>query len=512
MSDPGRIYQQVEKFRNELLRHERAAASAMVREYGAVWQRIRVRLDELTKQINDARQAKEDVNISWLFQRNRLASLLAQVEQEIARFVDYADPAIREQQRQAIKAAQRHAEQLVLMQLPEVQTSWSRLPAEAVSDLVGFTEAGPLRELLDKLGPQVSDGFRRALIESITVGRNPRETARRVRKEFSVGLSRALRISRTEQLRSYREATRRNYQTNSDIVEGWVWLAAKQERTCPMCLAMDGTFHKLSERLNDHPNGRCAMIPVVKGMALPQVETGVEWFEKQDEATQRKVLGNPGYEAFNAGEVTLKDFIGQKRSRDWGTTRYARSLTQILGKEDARAWKEIALATIVSKREQSDINFNAIEPQKLGDLVELRHLYPENESGREFLRPLPVVINKWALDHIKQDHPERVKWLSQNREVIEKTVKTPELVYKQLEYKDQMGHWSQMLVRQIEGQKDYLAIVISLARLEGMESETHQIITMYRARRKTFFKADKNGNEAIRPKWISVEKKQKTGI
>lgn len=348
MSDPGRIYQQVERFRNELLRNERAAASAMVREYGEVWRRIRVRLDELTKQIADARRAKEDVSPSWLFQRNRLASLLTQVEQEIARFVDYADPVIREQQRQAVEAAQRHAEQLALIQLPEVQTSWSRLPAEAISDLIGFTEAGPLRELLNKLNPQVSDGFRRALIESVAVGRNPRETARRVRKEFSVGLSRALRISRTEQLRSYREATRRNYQANSDIIEGWVWLAAKQERTCPMCLAMDGTFHKLNERLNDHPNGRCTMIPVIKSIALPQVETGAEWFEKQDETTQRKVLGNPSYEAFKAGKITLKDFVGQRRSKDWGTTRYARSLTQILGRDEARKWREMALSSLGS--------------------------------------------------------------------------------------------------------------------------------------------------------------------
>lgn len=512
MPDPGRIYKQVEKFRNELLRNERVAASAMVREYGAVWQRVKVQLDALAKQIDDARKAGEQIEPSWLFRRNRLQSLLAQVEQEIARFADYAEPALREQQRQAIEAAQRHAEQLVLMQLPEVTMSWSRLPGEAVTDLIGFTEAGPLRELLDKLGPQTSEGFRRALIESVAVGHNPRETARRVRKEFSIGLARALRISRTEQLRSYREATRRNYEANSDIIEGWIWLAAKQDRTCPMCLAMDGTFHKLNERLNDHPNGRCAMVPVVKGKDMPKHETGAEWFEQQDEATQRKVLGNAGYEAFKSGKVTLDDFVGQKRSKDWGTTRYAKSLTQILGKEEATKWKERALTVLVGKKEQSSINFNVVEPQELGNLAELRYLYSEDEPGREFLRPLPVMINKWALDHIKQDHPERVKWLSQNRKIIEKTIQLPELAYKQLEYKDQMGHWSQMLVKQIEGQKDYLVIVISLARLEGIESEVHQIITMYRARKRTFFKADKDGNEAIRPKWISVEKKQKTGL
>lgn len=342
MADPGRIYRQVEAFRAELLRMERAAASAMVREYGTAWQRLRSQLDALLQQIAVARQVGEDVSPTWLFRSSRLQSLLMQVEQEIARFVDYAEPTVREQQRLAVEAAMQHAGEMVHLVADEagVAVSFARLPGEAVTDLIGFTESGPLRVLLDKLGPSVSEGFRQAMIESLVLGRNPRETARRVRREFSVGLARALRISRTETLRAYREATRRSYQTNSDVVEGWIWLAAKQPRTCPMCLAMDGTFHQLSERLNDHPNGRCVMVPAIRGVARPKYETGAEWFDRQDEATQRTVLGRAGYEAYRGGAVQLSDFVGRRQSRDWGTTRYARSLAQILGVNEARKWRE----------------------------------------------------------------------------------------------------------------------------------------------------------------------------
>ncbi len=332
MPDPGRIYQVVEKHRRDLLRNERTAASAMVREYGAAWQRVRAQLDALIAQIEEAQRAGKKVSPAWLFQQNRLQSLLYQVEAEIARFVDYAEPEIARQQRAAVEAAQRHVwEQVsVLTDDETILAKFDRLAAEVVSDLIGFTESGPLHELLDKLGPQVSKGFREAMIESLVLGRNPRETARRVRREFGVGLARALRISRTETLRAYREATRRNYQENSDIVEGWLWLASKSARTCVMCLAMDGTFHTLDERLDDHPGGRCVMAPAVKGVPRPLRETGAEWFEKQDEATQRKVLGNAGYEAYKAGAVELQDFVGQRWSRDWGTTRYARSLKSAL--------------------------------------------------------------------------------------------------------------------------------------------------------------------------------------
>ncbi len=101
-----------------------------------------------------------------------------------------------------------------------------------------------------------------------------------------------------------------------------------------MCLAMDGTFHTLDEHLDDHPNGRCAMVPVLKGEegAPPVWETGSEWLDKQPEAVQRKVLGNAGYEAYKAGAVTLQDFVGQRKSREWGTTRYALPTSTILEK------------------------------------------------------------------------------------------------------------------------------------------------------------------------------------
>lgn len=391
MPDPGRLYVVVEKHRRDLLRQERVAASAMVREYGAAWQRVRAQLDNLTRQIDEARRAGEEIKPSWLFEQNRLQSLLTQVEQEIARFVDYAEPAIREQQYQAVEAAQRHAAEAVsaVGDAPVIFTSFSRLHLAAVSDLIGFTESGPLRELLDELGPRVSRGFREAMIESLVVGRNPRETARRVRKEFAVGLSRALRISRTETLRSYREATRRNYESHSDIIEGWIWLAAKQERTCPMCLAMDGSFHKLSERLNDHPNGRCAMVPVLKGVTMPQLETGAEWLDKQDEATQRQVMGNAGYEAYKAGAVKLSDFVGQRRSKDWGTTRYARSLSAILGKDEAAKWREIAISSLSSFRASDYPKLSGENPlpfklgSRSGDFEkDLRELERENRFAR----------------------------------------------------------------------------------------------------------------------------------
>lgn len=341
MPDPGLIYRLVQRHRRELLRQERQAATVMVSAYGEVWQRFKRDIDQLMQQIREMEAIGEAVPASWLFQFGRLESLQRQLEMELRRFVDHADAAIRDQQWEAVEAALRHSREMAAVwagDVPGIVASFSRLPSAALTDLVGFLRDGsPLRTLLDELGPRISAGFQRELINGLAIGSNPREISRRIRREFGAGLARTLRISRTETLRAYREATLRNYQV-SEVVEGWVWMAAHQDRTCAACLAMDGTIHRPDERLDDHPNGRCVAVPVVKGMPRIETETGQEWLDRQNEATQRKILGNAGYEAYKAGAVRLQDFVGQKRSPEWGTTRYARSLRQILGAEEAWKW------------------------------------------------------------------------------------------------------------------------------------------------------------------------------
>ncbi len=327
----GEIHRIVERHRRELLRLERGAASEMVRAYGGIWQRLKAEIDRLLEEY----QATDDLSASWLYEHDRLGNLQRQVEAELRRFVDYAEARIVANEHEAVTAAGQHLQEVLTVSRtrPGVVVRWDKLATLAVEDLVGFTANGsPLRALLDELGPAASEAVRSSLIEGLALGQNPREIARRIKRDVGMGLVRALRISRTETLRAYREATRRNYQANSDIIVGWRWLAAKQGRTCAMCLAMDGTFHTLDEHLDDHPNGRCAMVPVLRGdKGAPGWETGSVWLDKQPETVQRQVLGDAGYEAYKAGAVTLTDFVGQRRSREWGTTRYAKSLKEILG-------------------------------------------------------------------------------------------------------------------------------------------------------------------------------------
>lgn len=343
------IYDLAAQFRRQLLAHDREAAAELIGYYGEVYRRLRQRIDVLLRQIADARAAGEEVSPAWLFQAERMQALLDQVAAEMRRFADAAGVQITEAQRQAVALAEAHAEQLALTGLgkppPGVLVTWSRLPREAMTDLVGFLQEGsPLRALLDELGPEASRGVREALVVGIATGQNPRTMARQIKRALGGNLVRALTISRTEVLRSYREATRRSYQANRDVVKGWIWHAHLDTRTCAACWAMHGTTHNLDERLDDHPNGRCAMLPWlktwaelgIKGIEGGEIEVGrgEALFDALSAKDQQRVLGKKAFEAYNNLQVDLRDFVGRKRDPHWGTMRYRLPLHQALKHSD----------------------------------------------------------------------------------------------------------------------------------------------------------------------------------
>ncbi len=330
------IYEIAEAHRRALLAAERQAASAMVQAYGQAWQRIRTQLDDLLYRIAGARAAGQEVGTGWLFQAERLSILQQQVEAEIRQFARYAEQSIITQQAEAVRVAQEHAQQLTLTGLgeppPGVLVTFARLPTGALTDLVGFLQDGsPLRELLDELGPEASQAVRKALITGVATGQGPRTIARWIRQELGGNLARALTISRTEVLRSYRTASLRTYQANRDVVKGWIWHSARDRRTCMACIAMHGSFHTLEERLDDHVRGRCSMVPVTKTWAelgyrdipdrRPPIEPGPEWFARQPEAVQRQMLGPARYAAWKDGAFDLRDLVGRRRNPRWGSMR-----------------------------------------------------------------------------------------------------------------------------------------------------------------------------------------------
>lgn len=183
------------------------------------------------------------------------------------------------------------------------------------------------------LSDEAVAAMRHELVYGITVGDNPRATARHMLKQaqgaFNGGLARAMVISRTESLDAYRTAAQAQQDANSDTLAGWQWHANLSNRTCASCIAQHGNIYPLDEPgPNDHQQGRCARVPVTKtwrelGIDIPEppgrVEPGdgIKWLESQPEDVQKSVLGPKRWEAWKDGQFNPDEWSSRRVTPGW---------------------------------------------------------------------------------------------------------------------------------------------------------------------------------------------------
>lgn len=343
MSDINAI---AKRFRMELAAREAEAAKRIISAYASIWHNVQEKYASLMKQMEEKNlrgQLTDTQQVNYLLQKKRLTTLTSQLHVLIAEFARYAGGEIVGYQRFAVQSAQRHAQELAEAAAPDeeavrIRAQWNRLPHEALEHLVGnLSPDSPLTELLDQLGPDVSSAIKKAIVVGVGTGQNPRVIAAQLRKATGMGLNRALTISRTEALRSYRQAAIENYRANSDIIDGWVWVAALSARSCAMCIAMAGTFHSLDEDFGSHPNCRCTPVPSTRHDDVDDDEenahhpqNGEAWLKAQPDAVQQRLLGKAGAQAWRDDEFVLKDVVGRKTSEKWGKQYYKRSLKETL--------------------------------------------------------------------------------------------------------------------------------------------------------------------------------------
>ena len=337
------IYQLAATFRAETLARERTASTAMVKAYAQVYQRIQAEARDVLDAIDRAVAAGDAPN-GLASRSRRLEALRLQVLDALHGFARFAEQSVAEQQREAIYSAGDHSRQLILAGVgdppPGVITAFNRLPVAATEHLVGTLQpGGPLERLLASIAPQVASGVEAALISGLALGKNPHAIAREIRAAAGQGLTRALVISRTEVMRSYRVASLASYQENSDVVTRWRWTCSRSRRTCGMCLGMDGREFDLDIVMGTHPCCRCVMIPVTKtwaemGYDVPEPDvrphlTGEQWFAAQDAETQAAILGPGKLALYTQGKLSLRDLVEYRLDPQWGPTRSEKPLKDL---------------------------------------------------------------------------------------------------------------------------------------------------------------------------------------
>lgn len=152
----------------------------------------------------------------------------------------------------------------------------------------------------------------------LAAGRDP---GRRVVTELGRLLGWTLALARKWLLDAWRKGAKDVYRKRGGArIQGYMRRAQQDDRTCAACLLLDGTIYQREDEFTDHPSGRCVLVPVTDRNAKPDGETGREWLLRQDEATQRSIMGNPNYEAWRKGDIELDDMKGLHRAADGSET------------------------------------------------------------------------------------------------------------------------------------------------------------------------------------------------
>jgi len=303
------------EFREELGRLDEAAVQVML----DAWRGVDARLVEEMERFA-ARLAGQELTQGQLLRMERYQALLAQVERELGALEGVATGTLGAGMRQAAELGVQQA--LYSLEALGVAGSFNRLSTAAVQNLVSLARAGrPLSTLLEPMYGLAAAGILRELTNGLALGLGPREIARRMAADgLSDGLNHLLLVTRDQYNRAHRLAALESYR-RSGVVAGYVRRCARQAgRTCVACIALDGQEYRLEAEFEEHPQGRCTLIPLVRGVNYDGLGSGQLWFEALGEEEQIATMGRGRWEAWQDGRLTWDNMVRRVTNPVWGTS------------------------------------------------------------------------------------------------------------------------------------------------------------------------------------------------
>lgn len=327
---PSPVLDAVARNRAALERNDAAAIGRLVGAYGRMFKRVQGSIDALTMEIG-----QEQPSPGQAIKMARYKVLMDDLAAELNKFQALTIAETEAIARLGIDAASADALRLISISATgdtRLVARLSSLNPDAVETMLGFLAPdSPLYARLENLAGDTAQAVTDAMVDGIGLGHNPTKIARAISDDLGRGLTTAMRTVRTAQLWSYREATRANYMANDDILDGWIWFANLGPATCMSCIAQHGSLHPNTETLNDHYNGRCAMVPQVKGYPSAIEQMGEEWFNELSEEEQRKMMGGQRFEAWRDGKFSLDQLSKTSTDAVYGDMRVTTPLKELIG-------------------------------------------------------------------------------------------------------------------------------------------------------------------------------------
>lgn len=168
----------------------------------------------------------------------------------------------------------------------------------------------------------MQQAIRQAINTGVIKGEGYPGLVKRVEEGFGLARNEATTLTRTFVSAANNAARDETYKANADVVKGWKWITAGDNRVCIYCLPLHGRTFKLGEGppIPRHPRCRCINVC----QTISWRELGIDIDEFEQEADQWIVRGKKDYD----GEIIVNP-VG---------TGGANPILKISQHKDADAW------------------------------------------------------------------------------------------------------------------------------------------------------------------------------
>ena len=337
----------------QAIKAQRAAVARgekqLLRDLARLWvvpsyRYLQQQVTDLMSVIQAQRDQGQPVWIGHIHSLERYQTMMEQARRTIDGYNRAALGRISGAEADAVRIGGDNGRQLINLAEPDAPV-WTRVNQRETRILSGMlSEASPLSALLNKSWGQSKAGIEEALTIGVSTGQGSAWIADQMMKAVNIPYQRAQLIARTEVNRAYREANVEAMR-ETRVARGFRRMCYPPT-ACFACLMLDGEIYSVGAQPCDHPNGKCSFVPVTKHFDPakdPSWERGQDWFSRQDEETQRRIMGAGRFELWKQHGVDPKSMVYIKDNPIWGGSPTARPIQEI-NKMSDRLWAAAGLS------------------------------------------------------------------------------------------------------------------------------------------------------------------------
>lgn len=337
----------VEEFKRRLISRDVEAVIFLLTEYREVIARLAKDLDELNRVIEVLKRQGAFVSEFDLLRQIRYREFISQIRREMQAYADLVVDVVNAAQIDVINLAFEQTDALFRFKyegLPsDIYESFTRFDEFSARNIIArYTDKNYLAGITRQFEQVSLNAVRNLLVDGVIRGRSTKDIKIDLIKQFNVVPQIAETIARTEVISAYRDGNLDRYRS-SPVVKAWEWSATLDERTCPVCIFLDGQIFPLDVPFASHPNCRCSPLPVtftfeelglgnlnlVEPKDNVQKLRGEDWFRSQPDSVQRKILGKGKHELYESGQITLGDLEERYTHPLYGPSRQERSIKSL---------------------------------------------------------------------------------------------------------------------------------------------------------------------------------------